>query len=77
VVCQRSRLAFDTAPSGHDVLLVRAFRFLVVVVVAGRGCHPLRAPLSPLLTTLVVLGALDGDDRWHCSAAAGDHFPTA
>jgi hypothetical protein len=39
----QSLLVLDTAPGGNDVLLVRAIRLLViVVVVAGHGCNPLR-----------------------------------
>jgi hypothetical protein len=57
VVCQRPRLALETALSGRDVLLVR--------VNGGggrRGCDPMKAPLLPLLATIgVFLGALDSD----------------
>jgi hypothetical protein len=70
----------DTALGGHDVLLVAVVRFLVVVVidVTGRDYSPLRALLSPLLAALgIILGALDGEVGWHCSAIAGDRFPIA
>jgi hypothetical protein len=55
----------DNAPGGHDILLVGAVRFLViVVVVTSCGCNPLRALLSPLLAALGIFGSLDGDARW-------------
>jgi hypothetical protein len=71
--------ASGTAPGGHDILLIRVICFLVVIiVVVGRDCNPLRVPLSLLLATVgVLLGTLDGDARWRRSAAAGDRFPTA
>jgi hypothetical protein len=59
VGCWWTRLTINTVPSGHDVLLARATRLLVIV---GRDCYPLRASLSPILATLgALLGALDGD----------------
>jgi hypothetical protein len=43
------------------VVIVDRF-LIVIVVIAGCGCHPLRAPLAPVPATLgVLLGALDGD----------------
>jgi hypothetical protein len=79
VVCGWPRLVLDTAPDGRDVLLVGVVHFLVVViVVAGRNCKPLRMPLSPLLAAFGIhLGALDGDAGWRRSATAGDRFPAA
>jgi hypothetical protein len=78
VVCWWLHLALDTAASGHDILYVVAVSFLVVIViVVNRGCNSLRVALSPLLVVLVVLlGALDGDAGWHCSAAINHCFPT-
>jgi hypothetical protein len=47
--------------------------YVVVVVVASQECSPLRAQLLPLLATL--LGALDDEVGWRCSAATKDRFP--
>jgi hypothetical protein len=72
VVHQWSCLALDTTPGGHDVLLIKVVRFLVVIVV-GRNYNPLRGPVLPLLTTLgVLLGALDDDAGWNCFPIAWD-----
>jgi hypothetical protein len=78
VVYPQSRLALDTTPDGHDVLLVRSVYFLIVVIiVVSRGCNPLRSPLSPLHATCgVLLHAIDGHVRWCCSASIGDCFPS-
>jgi hypothetical protein len=60
----------------HDILHDGAVCFLVVNVV-GRDCDQPRVPLSPLLGTVgVLLGTLDGDARWRCSATVGDCLPT-
>jgi hypothetical protein len=67
-------------PGGCDILLVRAIRFLtiIIIVIADRDCNPLRVPLSPLLVVVgILLGVLDGDARWRRLAATGDRFPTA
>jgi hypothetical protein len=79
VVCWRSRLALDSVPGDHDALLVGHIHFFVIVVtVAGRGCNPLRMPLSPLLAALgVLLCAFDGDGGLHRLAIARDRFPAA
>jgi hypothetical protein len=48
--------------AGHDTPLARAICFLVIVIViVGHGHNPLRAMLTPLLTTLgAPLGISDG-----------------
>jgi hypothetical protein len=77
VVCRLSFLVLDTAPCGRDTLLTTVIRFLIIVVViAGRGCNPLRTPLSSLPATLDILHcALDGDVGWCRSTVARDCFP--
>jgi hypothetical protein len=79
VVYRRQRLALDTASSGCDALHVGDVHlFVIVVVIVGCGCDPLRALLSPLLATLdILLGALDGDVAWRRLAGTRDRFPAA
>jgi hypothetical protein len=42
------RLALEAALSGCDTIIVGAVHFLVIIVVAGSNCDPLRASLLPL-----------------------------
>jgi hypothetical protein len=79
VACWRPRPALDTVLSDHEVLLVGAVRFLVIIIiVTSRKCNSLRVSLSPLLATLgTLLGTLGGEAGWHHSAATGDHFLAA
>jgi hypothetical protein len=56
VVCRWSCLAFGNTFNSYDILLVRAVRFLIIVIIAvGGNCNPSRAPLSP---PFAALGAL-------------------
>jgi hypothetical protein len=79
VVCRRLRLVLDIVSGSHDVCHVGVVCiFVIVIIVVGYGCDPLRAPLLPILSTLdILLGALDGDVGWHHLAAVGDRFPAA
>jgi hypothetical protein len=75
VVYRWLHLVLDTTPGGHDVLLVRVIRFLVINVI-GRDYNPLRASLAPLLAALgALLDALDGDVGWRRSDVVEDCFP--
>jgi hypothetical protein len=59
-----SRLMLATACGGHETHHARAACFLVVVIIR-HGHNPLRAPLTPLLTTLgAPLGVSDGGGGW-------------
>jgi hypothetical protein len=79
VVCWWSCLPLDSVPDGRDVLLAGVIRFLVVVIiVAGNNCNPLRVPVLPLLAAFdVLLGTLGGDAKWRLSIAAGECFHAA
>jgi hypothetical protein len=46
VVCWRLRMALDAAPSGHNVLHVRAVRLLaiIIIIMAGHDSGLLRMP---------------------------------
>jgi hypothetical protein len=75
VVYQWSHLAFAIVHCGGDALHIGAACFLVIInVIVGRGCNPLRMLISPLLATL---GIFDGGVGWHRFATVGDYFPTA
>jgi hypothetical protein len=70
-------LAHGVALGGHDILLVRAVHFLVIVIVVGSNYNPSEAPLSPHFAAIgAFFGAFD-DGFGHPPAAAGDHFPIA
>jgi hypothetical protein len=63
----------------QDVPHAGASRFLVVAaIVVGRGCHPLRTLLAPLLAALgTLLGVMDGGVERPLLAAARGHLPAA
>jgi hypothetical protein len=78
VVYRQPRLTLDTVPGGRDALLVGVIHFLVIIVVVGHGCNPLKASLLLLLAALgVLLGDLDDNDGWRHLAAARDRFLAA
>jgi hypothetical protein len=47
VLIRLPRLALEVMLSNHDILLVGAIRFLIVVIAAGSNCDPLGVPLLP------------------------------
>jgi hypothetical protein len=73
MVCWWPCLALNTMPGSCDLLHVGVVRLLVIIIIVSRGCNPLRAPLSPLLSAPgVLLSALDGDVGRHHFVATGD-----
>jgi hypothetical protein len=57
-------LAHGVTLGGHDILLVGAVRFLVIVVVVGSNYNPSEAPLSPHFAAIgAFFGAFDDGFR--------------
>jgi hypothetical protein len=63
VVCGRPRMTFVIACGGRAVPHARATRLpIVAVIMASRGCGPLKALLEPLFAALDALLATVGGD---------------
>jgi hypothetical protein len=79
VVCRRSSLALAAACGSHDAPHIEAAYFLIIVaVIVGHGCSPLRMLLAPLLATVgTLIGIVDGDVGRRLLVSAWGHLPTA
>jgi hypothetical protein len=71
-----ARLALEITLGGHDILLVRAVHFFVIIIAIGSDYDPSGSPLLPLLTTLSpYLSAFAGGFGRCFPAPTGDRFP--
>jgi hypothetical protein len=79
VVCRWPRPTLVAMCGSRDVPHVEAACLpVVVVIVVGHGCGPLRMLLVPLLATLsVILGTMDGIIGRHLLAAAWGRLPSS
>jgi hypothetical protein len=69
-----SRPALEIVLSGHDILLIGAVHFLIIIV--STGSNPLGVPLLQLLATLsAFLNAFAGGFGWGYPTTAEDCFP--